>query len=58
MLSSGRAGAIWVIAVAPKSMGGTIKAAQGKGVPILVNGKPSEYGYDGAQKGVSFSYID
>ena len=58
VLSSGRAGAIWVIAVAPKSMAGTIKAAQKKGVPLLVNGKPEEYGYDGAQKGVSFSYID
>ena len=58
VLSSGRAGAIWVIAVAPKSMSATIKAAQAKGVPILVNGKPDEYGYDGAQKGVSFSYID
>jgi ABC-type sugar transport system substrate-binding protein len=58
VLSSGRAGAVWVIAVAPKSMGGTIKSAQGKGVPILVNGKPDEYGYDGAQPGVSFSYID
>jgi ABC-type sugar transport system substrate-binding protein len=58
VLDSGRAGAVWVIAVAPKSMGGTIKAAQKKGVPILVNGKPEEYGYDGAQKGVSFSYID
>src|ERR1700712_5205792 len=58
VLSSGRAGAIWVIAVAPKSMGGTIKAAQKKGVPVLVNGKPEEYGYDGAQPGVSFSYID
>ena len=58
VLSSGRAGAVWVIAVAPKSMGDTIKAAQKKGVPILVNGKPQEYGYDGAQPGVSFSYID
>jgi ABC-type sugar transport system substrate-binding protein len=58
VLSSGRAGAVWVIAVAPKSMGDTIKAAQKKGVPILVNGRPEEYGYDGAQTGVSFSYID
>ncbi len=58
VLSSGKAGAVWVIAVAPKSMGDTIKAAQKKGVPILVNGKPEEYGYDGAQPGVSFSYID
>ena len=40
VLASGRAGAIWTIAVAPKAMGQTIKAAQAKGVPILVNGKP------------------
>src|ERR1700712_4428846 len=58
VLDSGRVGAAWVIAVAPKSMGGTIKSAQSKGVPILVNGKPQEYGYNGAQPGVSFSYID
>ena len=58
VISSGRAGAAWVIAVAPKSMGQIIKAAQGKGVPILVNGRPDEYGYTGGQPGVSFAYID
>lgn len=58
VLDSGRAGAAWVIAVAPKSLGGTLKAAQAKGVPILVNGRPEEYGFDGAQPGISFSYID
>jgi ABC-type sugar transport system substrate-binding protein len=58
VLSSGRAGAAWVIAVAPQSMGDTIKAAQAKGIPILVNGKPAEYGYTGAQPGVTFDYID
>jgi ABC-type sugar transport system substrate-binding protein len=39
-------------------MGPTIKAAQAKGVPILVNGQPSEYGYSGPQPGVTFDYID
>ena len=58
VLASGRAGAIWTIAVAPKAMGPTIKAAQAKGVPILVNGKPEEYGYSGPQPGVTFDYID
>lgn len=58
VLSSGKAGAVWVLAVAPKSMADTIKAAQAKGVPILVNGKPAEYGYSDAQPGVSFAYID
>lgn len=58
VIESGRAGAAWVIAVAPKSMGDTIKAAQAKGVPILVNGKPEEYGFSGPQPGVTFDYID
>jgi ABC-type sugar transport system substrate-binding protein len=58
VISSGRAGAAWVIAVAPKSMGQLIKTAQGKGVPLLVNGKPDEYGFTGPQPGVTFDYID
>jgi ABC-type sugar transport system substrate-binding protein len=58
VISSGRAGAAWVIAVAPKAMGDVLKAAQAKGVPILVNGKPDEYGYSGPQPGITFDYID
>jgi ABC-type sugar transport system substrate-binding protein len=58
VLNSGRAGAAWVIAVAPKSMAGTLKAAQSKKVPILVNGRPDEYGYSDAQPGITFDYID
>jgi len=58
VISSGRAGAAWVLAVAPKSMGQILKAAQSKGVPILVNGKPDEYGFTGPQPGITFDYID
>jgi len=58
VIDSGRAGAAWVIAVAPASMGELIKSAQAKGVPILVNGKPSEWGFTDAQAGVTFDYID
>ncbi|HEX9999045.1 MAG TPA: sugar ABC transporter substrate-binding protein [Actinoplanes sp.] len=58
VISSGRAGAAWVIAVAPKSMGQIIKTAQSKGVPILVNGQPDEYGFTGPQPGITFDYID
>jgi ABC-type sugar transport system substrate-binding protein len=58
VLDSGRAGAAWVIAVAPNSMADTLKAAQAKGIPMLVNGKPEEYGYTGAQPGITFDYID
>ena len=58
MLRSGRAGAAWVIAVSPKSLGSVIKAAQSKKIPILINGRPDEYGYSDAQPGITFDYID
>ena len=58
VLQSGRAGAVWVLAVAPESMAGTIRLAQEKGIPLLINGKPGEYGFMGPQPGISFDYID
>jgi ABC-type sugar transport system substrate-binding protein len=58
VLSNGRAGAGWIIAVAPKSMTELIKTAQSKGIPLLVNGRPDEYGYSAAQPGITFDYID
>jgi ABC-type sugar transport system substrate-binding protein len=58
VIDSGRAGAVWTIANSPSAMGAIITSAQGKGVPILVNGTPQEWGFDGAQAGVTFDYID
>jgi ABC-type sugar transport system substrate-binding protein len=58
VLSSGRAGAGWIIAVAPPSMTPIIKTAQSKGIPLLVNGRPDEYGFSGPQPGITFDYID
>ena len=58
VLRSGRAGAAWVIAVSPKSLSSVIKAAQSKKIPILINGRPDEYGYSGAQSGITFDYVD
>ena len=58
VINSGRAGAAWVIAVAPQAAGPILKGAQDKGVPILINGKPEEFGYSGAQPGITFDYID
>jgi ABC-type sugar transport system substrate-binding protein len=58
VIGSGRAGAAWVIAISPSSMGTLLKTAQSKGVPILVNGRPDEWGFSGPQPGVTFDYID
>jgi ABC-type sugar transport system substrate-binding protein len=58
VIDSGRVGAAWVLAIAPKGFGDMLKKAQSKGIPILVNGKPAEYGYSGPQAGITFDYID
>jgi ABC-type sugar transport system substrate-binding protein len=58
VLSSGRAGAAWVIAAGPQSMNDVLKTAQSKGIPILINGRPDEYGFSGPQPGITFDYID
>lgn len=58
VLSSGRVGAAWILAVAPPSLVPLIKTAQSKGIPLLVNGRPDEYGFAGPQPGVTFAYID
>jgi ABC-type sugar transport system substrate-binding protein len=58
VLQSGRAGAAWVLAIAPASMGPVIETAKAKGIPMQINGRPDEYGFNGPQPGLSFNYID
>ncbi len=58
VLESGRAGALWIIALAPPSMTEALHTAQEKGVPVLINGVPADYGFDGPQAGISFGTID
>lgn len=58
VVSSGVAGAVWIIAVEPSSLDQTLRMAQGKGIPVLTNGVPSNYGFSGLQPGITFDEID
>jgi ABC-type sugar transport system substrate-binding protein len=58
VINSGVAGALWILAVNPSALGSTLKAAQAKGIPALVNGVPSDYGFSGLQRGIAFDVID
>jgi ABC-type sugar transport system substrate-binding protein len=58
VINSGVAGALWVISVNPSSLGSTLKTAQAKGIPALVNGVPSDYGFSGLQPGITFDVIN
>jgi ribose transport system substrate-binding protein len=58
VIESGKAAGVWSIAIAPPSMSALVQTALDKGVPMILNGTPEEYGLDGLVPGVSFSTID
>lgn len=58
VIESGKAAGVWSIAIAPPSMTALVQTALDKGVPMILNGTPADYGLDGLQPGVSFSTID
>ena len=57
VIESGKADAVWVIAVAPAALAPVVKAAQENGVVMLVNGVPEDYGLSGMQPGLTFENI-
>ena len=58
VIESGKAAGVWSIAIAPPSMTALVQTALDKGVPMILNGTPEDYGLDGLVPGVSFSTID
>jgi len=58
VVSSGTAGALWIIAISPSSLKQVLRDAQAKGIPVVTNGAPKDYGFDGLQAGITFSTID
>jgi ABC-type sugar transport system substrate-binding protein len=57
-IESGSVAGAWTIAVAPPAMSALVQTALDKGVPMILNGTPQDYGLDGLEPGVSFSTID
>lgn len=58
VIESGKAAGVWSIAIAPPSMTASVQTALEKGVPMILNGTPQDYGLEGLEPGVSFSTID
>jgi ABC-type sugar transport system substrate-binding protein len=58
VVESGRVGGAWVIAVQPSALANLVKTAQGKKIPLILNGVPKDYGLAGLEPLVSFSTID
>jgi ribose transport system substrate-binding protein len=58
VVESGKAAGVWSIAITPPAMSALVQTALDKGVPMILNGTPGDYGLDGLEPGVSFSTID
>lgn len=60
VIQSGAADAIWVLAVQPAALKEVAQLAQEKGVAMLLNGTPEDYGFSSSNfpKGLSFGLID
>jgi len=58
VINSGKVNAAWVISIKPPANAPVARLAQKKGVPMLLNGVPADYGFSGPQKGLAFGRID
>jgi ribose transport system substrate-binding protein len=58
VIETGKADGVWAIMVAPETGSALVKAAQAKGVPMLLNGVPEAFGLSGMQPGLTFDTID
>lgn len=58
VINSGKANAVWAISIKPDANKAVARLAQKKGVPMLLNGVPGDYGFKGPQKGLAFGKID
>lgn len=57
-IQNGQIEALWLFPNSTSAMRQVIKLAQQKGVVVVGNGGPKDYGYSGPQPGVSFSTLD
>lgn len=53
-INNGQIKAAWIFPVAPEALKPIIELAQSKKIPIVVEGGPQDFGYDGPQPGVVF----
>lgn len=57
-VSLGQVNALWVIPQAPKTIAPVLLQAQAKGIVVIASGIPSDYGFPGLEKGMTFTNVD
>jgi ABC-type sugar transport system substrate-binding protein len=58
VIGAGKAGAGWVLPLSPTALRPIIAKARAKGLPLLISGRPQDFGFDGPQPGIVFDAVD
>lgn len=57
-VENGQVQGVWLLSLDTRAMKSVLTTAQSKGVVVVANGTPSQYGFSGLQPGLSFDNID
>ena len=57
-VQNGQVQGVWLLALDTAAMKQVLQTAQSKGVVVVANGTPSQFGFSGLQPGLSFDNID
>jgi ribose transport system substrate-binding protein len=58
VIETGRVTGAWAITIGAPALRGVVQSAVERGVPMVVSGRPADYGFDEPQPGIAFSDID
>lgn len=58
VIETGRVNGAWAITIGAPALRGVLQRAIESGIPMVVSGRPADYGFEEAQPGIAFSDID
>lgn len=58
VIETGRVNGAWAITIGAPALRNVVQRAVESGIPMVVSGRPADYGLDAAQPGIAFSDID
>lgn len=58
VIETGRVNGAWAITIGAPALRNVVQRAIENGIPMVLSGRPADYGFDDAQPGIAFSDID
>lgn len=58
VIETGRVNGAWAITISAPALRGVVQQAVARGIPMVVSGRPADYGFDEPLAGIAFSDVD